>query len=102
MFKQLAGLPDIVHVPYKGANPGLADFYSGHLPMFAASISPQVLEMHKAGRMGRVQQAQGRQRDWRVVSLPIAAVVVSLGCEQHDGGVLRQELPDGLDGGAVG
>ena len=43
LFKQLAGLPDIVHVPYKGANPGLADFFSGHLPMFAASISPQVL-----------------------------------------------------------
>jgi tripartite-type tricarboxylate transporter receptor subunit TctC len=51
LFKQLAGLPDIVHVPYKGANPGLADFYAGHLPMFAASISPQVLEMHRAGRI---------------------------------------------------
>lgn len=51
LFKQLAGLPDIVHVPYKGANPGLADFYSGHLPMFAASISPQVLEMHRAGKI---------------------------------------------------
>jgi len=51
LFKQLAGLPDIVHVPYKGANPGLADFYAGHLPMFAASISPQVLEMHRAGKI---------------------------------------------------
>src|SRR5213078_4692613 len=51
LFKHLAGLPDIVHVPYKGANPGLADFYSGHLPMFAASISPQVLEMHRAGKI---------------------------------------------------
>jgi tripartite-type tricarboxylate transporter receptor subunit TctC len=51
LFKQLAGLPDIVHVPYKGANPGLVDFYAGHLPMFAASISPQVLDMHRAGRI---------------------------------------------------
>src|SRR4051794_38615956 len=51
LFKQLAGLPDIVHVPYKGANPGLADFYAGHLPMFAASVSPQVLEMHKLGKI---------------------------------------------------
>ncbi len=51
LFKQLAGLPDIVHVPYKGANPGLADFYSGHLPIFAASISPQVLEMHRQGKI---------------------------------------------------
>jgi len=51
LFKQLAGLPDIVHVPYKGANPGLVDFYAGHLPMFAASISPQVLDMHRAGKI---------------------------------------------------
>jgi tripartite-type tricarboxylate transporter receptor subunit TctC len=51
LFKQLAGLPDIVHVPYKGANPGLVDFYAGHLPMFAASISPQVLAMHQQGRI---------------------------------------------------
>jgi tripartite-type tricarboxylate transporter receptor subunit TctC len=51
LFKHIAGLPDIVHVPYKGANPGLADFYSGHLPMFAASISPQVLEMHRQGKI---------------------------------------------------
>jgi tripartite-type tricarboxylate transporter receptor subunit TctC len=51
LFKQLAGLPDIVHVPYKGANPGLVDFYAGHLPMFAASISPQVLAMHQQGKI---------------------------------------------------
>jgi len=51
LFKQLAGLPDIVHVPYRGANPGLADFYSGQLPMFAASISPQVMEMHRRGKI---------------------------------------------------
>src|SRR6476660_4586209 len=51
LFKHLAGLPDIVHVPYKGANPGLADFYAGHLPMFAASISPQVIEMHRRGKI---------------------------------------------------
>jgi tripartite-type tricarboxylate transporter receptor subunit TctC len=51
LFKHLAGLPDIVHVPYKGANPGLADFYAGHLPMFAASISPQVIEMHRQGKI---------------------------------------------------
>jgi tripartite-type tricarboxylate transporter receptor subunit TctC len=51
LFKHLAGLPDIVHVPYRGANPGLADFYAGHLPMFAASISPQVIDMHRRGRI---------------------------------------------------
>src|SRR5207237_6014278 len=51
LFKHLAGLPDIVHVPYRGANPGLADFSAGQLPMFAASISPQVMEMHRRGQI---------------------------------------------------
>lgn len=51
LFKHLAGLPDIVHVPYKGANPGLADFYAGRLPIFAASISPQVIDMHRRGKI---------------------------------------------------
>ena len=65
LFKHLAGLPDIVHVPYKGANPGLADFYAGHLPMFAASISPQVLEMHRQRQdphSGRRQRPPSRRR----------------------------------------
>ena len=50
IVQALAGLPDIVHVPYKGAAPGLADFFSGHIPMMAASISPAALEMHRPGR----------------------------------------------------
>jgi tripartite-type tricarboxylate transporter receptor subunit TctC len=49
LFKQLTGLRDIVHVPYRGANSGLIDFYAGQLPMFAASVSPQVLAMHNKG-----------------------------------------------------
>ncbi len=60
LFKTQAGLPDIVHVPYRGANPGLVDFYAGHLPMFAASISPQVLAMHRNGTI-RILVAGDRQ-----------------------------------------
>jgi tripartite-type tricarboxylate transporter receptor subunit TctC len=74
LFKQLAGLPDIVHVPYKGANPGLADFYSGHLPMFAASISPQVLEMHRQGRI-RILVAGSPRRLEGAPDIPISAEV---------------------------
>jgi tripartite-type tricarboxylate transporter receptor subunit TctC len=72
LFKQLAGLPDIVHVPYKGANPGLADFYSGHLPMFAASISPQVLEMHRQGKI-RILVAGSPRRLEAAPDIPISA-----------------------------
>jgi len=74
LFKQLAGLPDIVHVPYKGANPGLADFYSGHLPMFAASISPQVLEMHRQGKI-RILVAGSPRRLAGAPEIPISAEV---------------------------
>jgi tripartite-type tricarboxylate transporter receptor subunit TctC len=74
LFKQLAGLPDIVHVPYKGANPGLADFYSGHLPMFAASISPQVLAMHRAGKI-RILVAGSPRRIEGAPEIPISSEV---------------------------
>ncbi len=74
LFKQLAGLPEIVHVPYKGANPGLADFYSGHLPMFAASISPQVLAMHRAGKI-RILVAGTDRRLAGAPDIPISTEV---------------------------
>jgi tripartite-type tricarboxylate transporter receptor subunit TctC len=74
LFKQLAGLPDIVHVPYKGANPGLADFYSGQLPMFAASISPQVLEMHRQGKI-RILVAGSPRKLAGAPEIPISSEV---------------------------
>jgi tripartite-type tricarboxylate transporter receptor subunit TctC len=74
LFKHVAGLPDIVHVPYKGANPGLADFYSGHLPMFAASISPQVLEMHRQGKI-RILVAGSPKKLEGAPDVPISAEV---------------------------
>jgi tripartite-type tricarboxylate transporter receptor subunit TctC len=74
LFKQLAGLPDIVHVPYKGANPGLVDFYAGHLPMFAASISPQVLDMHRAGKI-RILVAGTDRRIVGAPEIPISTEV---------------------------
>jgi tripartite-type tricarboxylate transporter receptor subunit TctC len=74
LFKQLAGLPDIVHVPYRGANPGLADFYSGQLPMFAASISPQVLEMHAQGKI-RILVAGSPSKLEAAPDIPISSEV---------------------------
>ena len=74
LFKQLAGLPDIVHVPYRGANPGLVDFYAGQLPMFAASISPQVLAMHDRGVI-RILVAGSKRRLRGAPHIPISAEV---------------------------
>ena len=74
LFKQLAGLPDIVHVPYRGANPGLVDFYAGQLPMFAASISPQVLAMHDRGAI-RILVAGSNRRLKGAPHIPISTEV---------------------------
>jgi tripartite-type tricarboxylate transporter receptor subunit TctC len=51
LFKQLAGLADIVHVPYKGAGPGFADLVSGQIPMMTPNITGQVLQLQKSGKI---------------------------------------------------
>jgi tripartite-type tricarboxylate transporter receptor subunit TctC len=51
LFKSLAGTPDIVHVPYKGSGPSLADVVSGHVPIVVANITSQVLELHRTGKL---------------------------------------------------
>jgi len=51
LFKKLNGNLKIVHVPYKGAGPGLTDLVAGHIPMYTPTISPAPLEYHKAGRI---------------------------------------------------
>lgn len=51
LFKQLNGGLKIVHVPYKGAGPGLTDLVAGHIPMYTPTISPAPLEYHKSGRI---------------------------------------------------
>jgi tripartite-type tricarboxylate transporter receptor subunit TctC len=51
LFKQLTGTTDVVHVPYKGAGPGIADLVSGHIPIMSPNITGQVLEFHNAGKI---------------------------------------------------
>jgi tripartite-type tricarboxylate transporter receptor subunit TctC len=51
MFKQQTGIGDIVHVPYRGAGPGIADLVSGHIPMMTPNITGQVLELHNSGKV---------------------------------------------------
>ena len=51
LFKQLIGAPGIVHVPYKGAAPGVADLASGHIPMMTPNVGGTLLELHRAGKV---------------------------------------------------
>ena len=50
-FKQIAGLPQLTHVPYKGAGPGIADLVSGHIPAMTPNITSQVLAFHAVGKV---------------------------------------------------
>lgn len=64
MFRTQAGI-NIVHVPYKGAPPALADVVGGHVHMMF-SLLPAVLQHIKAGRV----KAIGVAAEKRDPSLP--------------------------------
>lgn len=51
IFKQLAGLPDLAHVAYRGAGPGINDLVGGHIPTMMLNITGQVLELHRGGQI---------------------------------------------------
>ena len=51
LFKQLIKAPDITHVPYRGAGPGLSDLVGGTVPMMTPNVTGQVLGFHHAGKV---------------------------------------------------
>jgi tripartite-type tricarboxylate transporter receptor subunit TctC len=51
LFKQLIGTPEITHVPYKGAAPGVADLAAGHIPMMTPNVGGPLLQFHRAGKV---------------------------------------------------
>jgi tripartite-type tricarboxylate transporter receptor subunit TctC len=51
LLKSLAGIPDLVHVPYRGAGPAITDLISGQIPFAIPAMSVSVLELHRAGKL---------------------------------------------------
>jgi tripartite-type tricarboxylate transporter receptor subunit TctC len=51
LFKELIGAPDIVHIPYKGSAPGVADLAAGHIPMMTPNIGGPLIDFHRTGRV---------------------------------------------------
>lgn len=51
IFKDLAGLKDLVHVPYRGAGPALQDLVAGHIPVLSNNVTDQALELHRSGKI---------------------------------------------------
>lgn len=50
-FKLLIGSPDIVHVPYRGAGPAVADLIGGQIPIAIPAVNGQLLAFHRAGKI---------------------------------------------------
>jgi tripartite-type tricarboxylate transporter receptor subunit TctC len=59
LFKGIAGI-DLVHVPYKGGAPALADVIGGHVYMMFASL-PSVIAHVEAGRVRGVAIAGAKR-----------------------------------------
>jgi tripartite-type tricarboxylate transporter receptor subunit TctC len=71
MFKQLTGTADIVHIPYKGAGPGISDLVAGHIPLMTPNITGQILEFHKAGKV-RILAVNAPERLTAAPDIPTA------------------------------
>ena len=71
MFKHLTGVGDIVHVPYKGAGPGITDLVSGHIPMMTPNVTGQLLELHNSGKI-RILAVTSPQRLKAAREIPTA------------------------------
>lgn len=51
LFKQLTGIKDMTHIPYKGAGPGITDLVSGHITVMSPNITGQLLQLHNTGKI---------------------------------------------------
>jgi tripartite-type tricarboxylate transporter receptor subunit TctC len=51
MFKSLAALPDLMHVPYRGSGPATTDAISGQVAMVTPAVTGALLEYHRTGKL---------------------------------------------------
>jgi tripartite-type tricarboxylate transporter receptor subunit TctC len=66
-----AGLNGLVHIPYKGAGPGISDLVSGHIPAMTPNITGQVLALHNSGKI-RILAVNAPQRLKAAPEIPTA------------------------------
>jgi tripartite-type tricarboxylate transporter receptor subunit TctC len=71
MLKQLTGT-EIVHVPYRGAGPAIADVVSGHIPIMMANVTSQLLDLHRSGKV-RIVAVTSASRLKAATDIPTAA-----------------------------
>lgn len=83
LFKTLTGLPAIVHVPYKGAGPAIADLISGQIPLATPNVTAQVIELHRAGKI-RILAVSSRKRLAAAPDIPTAVEAGLPGMISHN------------------
>ena len=71
LFKQLIGVPDITHIPYKGSAPGVADLAAGHIPMMTPNVGGPLLQFHRTGKV-RILAVAREQRLKAAPDIPTA------------------------------
>jgi tripartite-type tricarboxylate transporter receptor subunit TctC len=71
MFKSLAGLPDLMHVPYRGSGPATTDAISGQVKMVTPAVTGALLEYHRTGKL-RILAVTGSVRLIAASEIPTA------------------------------
>jgi tripartite-type tricarboxylate transporter receptor subunit TctC len=51
LFKSVAGIPELVQIPYRGAGPVITDLIGGQIPMGVIGCTAQSLGLHKSGSL---------------------------------------------------
>src|SRR6266702_732405 len=72
LFKSLAAVPDIVHVPYRGAGPALNDLIAGQVQFGAVVVTGQGLQLHRAKKLYLIA-VSSRTRSQAEPDVPTAA-----------------------------
>lgn len=75
LFKSVAGIPDLIQIPYRGAGPAMADLVSGQIPMGIVGVQAQSLGFHRSGSI-RILAVTSEKP---LVAAPDVPTVVSAG-----------------------
>jgi tripartite-type tricarboxylate transporter receptor subunit TctC len=78
MFKQQAGAPDIVHVPYRGMAPAINDLIGDQIFLAISVVSAPLLEMNRTGKLRILAVTSER----RLIGAPDIPTVVESGMPQ--------------------
>jgi tripartite-type tricarboxylate transporter receptor subunit TctC len=72
LFKQRAGAPDIVHLPYRGMGPAISDLIGGQILLIVSVVSAPLLELHHTGKL-RILAVTSEQRLSGALDIPTVA-----------------------------